>query len=124
MPVIRAADAAHFEIPGLSVSGLASPSRGTKVTSVWRITLPPETPSVPHSMDKEEIFVALSGSAVLTLHGEDHDVLPGDTIVVPADEIFGLANRGPNPFVAIAVAGAGVQARMTSGERFAPPWTL
>lgn len=124
MPVIRAADAPHFEIPGLSVAGLASPSRGTTANSVWRITLAADTPSVPHSMDKEEIFVALSGSAVLTLNGEEHDVRPGDTIVVPANETFGLANRAAQPFVAIAIAGAGVQARVTGGETFAPPWTL
>ena len=124
MPVIRAADALHFEIPGLSVAGLASPSRGTNMNSVWQITLPAETPSVPHSMDKEEIFVALSGSAVLTLNGKEDDVFPGDTIVIPANETFGLANSASHPFVAIAIAGASVRARMTSGETFAPPWTL
>lgn len=124
MPLNRSANAPIFDIPGLTVAGLASPSRGTRDTSVWRLTIAPDAPGVPHSLDKEEIFIALSGRAVATVGDDSFEIHEGDTLVVPANQIFSLANPGPDAFVALAAAPAGVRARLSDGDFFAPPWTL
>jgi len=124
MPLNRSATAPIFDIPGLTVAGLASPSRGTCETSVWRLTIAPDTPGVPHSLDKEEIFVALSGRAVATVGHDSFEIYAGDTLVVPADQVFSLANPGPDAFEALAAAPVGVRARLSNGDFFAPPWTL
>lgn len=124
MPINRSATAPMFDLPGLSVAGLASPSRGTRESSVWRLTLAPDTPGVPHTMDKEEIFIALSGRAVATVGDDTFEMYAGDTLVVPPGEVFALANQGPDPFEAVAAAPVGVQARLMDGEFFSPPWTL
>ena len=124
MHLIKSASAPAFEIPGLSVVGLAAPSRGSSETCVWRITLPPGTPATPHAISREEIFVALSGEARIQLDGRDHVLAPGDTLVVPAGEVFSLSNPGADPFTALAVVPVGGQAVFPSGERFSPPWTL
>jgi mannose-6-phosphate isomerase-like protein (cupin superfamily) len=122
MPHIRSSDAPTFQIPDLVVTGLASPSRGSTDNSVWRVVIPAGAPGVLHSMDREEIFVALSGRAVATLGGDLHRLEPGDALVVPKDQMFTLGNEGPDDFVAVAIAAAGVQAHMPSGDRFDPPW--
>ncbi|MCC6998358.1 MAG: cupin domain-containing protein [Deltaproteobacteria bacterium] len=124
MPIIRSATAPRFALPGLAVTGLAAPSRGARESSVWRLALAAGAPGAPHSVDREEIFVALSGRAIATLAGESHELAAGDALIVPAGETFALSNPGPEPFEAIALAPCGVRARMAGGgEAFCPPWT-
>jgi mannose-6-phosphate isomerase-like protein (cupin superfamily) len=122
MPLIKAATAPLFQLPGLTVNGLAAPSRGSAETSVWRLTLSPGAPAVPHSVTREEIFVALSGQATATVNGETHLVAAGDTLVVPPGETFDLANPGGEPFVALAVCPVGGQAVLPGEAPFVPPW--
>ena len=123
MPVIRAAAAPTFDMYGLSVTGLAAPSRGSHESSVWRVRLPPGAPAVEHTMDREEIFVALAGRAVATLDGQSFELGVGDTLVVPAHHPFSLGTREGELFEALAVAPAGVRATIPPGAPFAPPWT-
>ena len=123
MPIIRAENAPAFTLPNLTVFGLAAPSRGSRETSVWRINVAPGAPGVPHSVDREEIFVALSGSAVATLGEEHFELRAGDTLIVPAGEPFTLSNSGATAFEALAIAPVGVRASLPGGEPFAPPWS-
>jgi mannose-6-phosphate isomerase-like protein (cupin superfamily) len=122
MPHIKASEAPQFEIPGLTVTGFASPSRGARETSTWRLVLAPGTPGARHSCDREEIFVVLSGAAHATLDTEQIELAPGDTLIVPANTPFSLANPGSDPCVAIAMFPVGGRAAMPGGEPFVPPW--
>ena len=71
MPLIKSMSAPRFNIvEGLSVTGLAAPSRGASETCVWKLALAPNTPGTPHSVDREEIFVVLAGRATVVLGGE------------------------------------------------------
>src|SRR5262245_53344477 len=77
VPVLSAADAPIFKLgaaPQVVFTGLASPSRGASETSVWRVALAPGTPANPHSLDHEEILVALTGQAVVHLAGAAYPV--------------------------------------------------
>jgi mannose-6-phosphate isomerase-like protein (cupin superfamily) len=125
MPIVRADETTTFNLPGLVFTSMAAPSRGSVQNSVWRVKLMPGTPGAEHSLDQEEIFVALGGKAVAVLDGVTFDVLPGDTLIVPARALFSLSNAGSEPFEAMAVAPAGVSATLATGaEPFRPPWTL
>jgi quercetin dioxygenase-like cupin family protein len=123
MPVIRSSDAPQFTIPGLTVTGLAAPSRGARETCVWRLALDANTPGAPHSLDREEIFVVLSGRAVAAIGDDTVELAPGDALIVPAQQAFSLANPHAEPFEAIAVLPVGGLAAMPAGTPFAPPWT-
>jgi mannose-6-phosphate isomerase-like protein (cupin superfamily) len=122
MPIIKSTDAPVFEIHGLTVTGFAAPSRGSRETSTWRLVLAPGTPGVPHSVDREEIFVVLAGTARATVGGEPCELAPGDTLIVPPDTEFSLANPGEAPCTAIAMLPVGGRARMPDGAPFVPPW--
>jgi quercetin dioxygenase-like cupin family protein len=124
MPIIKESAAPVFEIPGLTVVGNAAPSRGACETCVWRIAIPPGTPGTLHALDREEIFVALSGAARVVLDGEESALAPGDTLVVPAGQLFALSNPGDAPFTALAVLPVGGRAVMPGCEPFSPPWTV
>src|SRR4051794_360017 len=111
MPHVRSADAPSFQIPDLTVTGLASPSRGSTVNSVWRVHIPAGAPGVLHSMSREEIFAPLRGNAGAPLGAPTQKLEPGDALIAPEGQMFPLANEGPLEFVPVAVAPAGVKAR-------------
>jgi mannose-6-phosphate isomerase-like protein (cupin superfamily) len=123
MPIIRAAAAPTYDLYGISVTGLAAPSRGSRESSVWRLRLPPGAPAVEHTVDREEIFVALAGRAVATVDGESTELGAGDTLVVPAGHPFSLATPAGDAFEALAIAPVGVRATVPPNPPFAPPWT-
>jgi mannose-6-phosphate isomerase-like protein (cupin superfamily) len=122
MPLIEGAVAPTFELPHARFTGLASPSRGSTETCVWRVVLAPGAEPVPHSLTREEIFVAISGNAVATVDGDTHAVGRGDALVVPAGVTFSLGNPGEEPFEAVTVFPVGGQAAMPGAEPFTPPW--
>jgi mannose-6-phosphate isomerase-like protein (cupin superfamily) len=124
MALVRADAAPAFSLPGLTVTGLAAPSRGSRQLCAWRLRLAPGTPGTAHTVDREEVFLALAGCAEATLDGERLEVRAGDALIVPPGRPFSLANPGPEPFEAVAVAPAGVQAQVAGGEPFAPPWSV
>jgi mannose-6-phosphate isomerase-like protein (cupin superfamily) len=124
MPIIKHTAAPSFALPGLTVTGLASPSRGAQETSVWRLSIAPGTPGTEHTVDREEVFVAMHGHAVATLAGQRHELHAGDALIVPAHVPFSLANPGPEPFEAVAALPVGGRAAMLAGEPSVPPWAV
>src|SRR5689334_17164127 len=122
MPIVRKSDAPVFRLPGLSVVGLASPRRGAAETCVWQLALEPGAPGVPHRVTREEIFVAVRGSAVATLNRAEQTLLAGDALVVPANTEFSLANPGGETFEAVVAFPVGGQAVSGEDAPFTPPW--
>lgn len=121
MAIIRSSEAPVFTMPGLLVTGLASPARGARETCLWRIVLAPGSGGVPHSTTREETFLALSGRAVVAMEGREHALEPGDALVVPPNTEFALANPSAEPFEAVVAFPVGGQA-VTPDGRFTPPW--
>lgn len=122
MPVIAAPPAPTHELPGARFTALATPSRGSTDTSVWRVEIDPATPATPHRVTREEVFVVLDGTARVRLDGVDHVAGPGASIVVPAGVPFELAAAGDGPMRALCVLPVGGQAQLPGGEPFTPPW--
>lgn len=124
MPIVKSADAPHFDLPGVKFTALAAPSRGSSENAAWRISLAAHTPGAPHQLTREEIFVAISGSAEAAIGPERFDVAAGDAIVVPAFTDFALSNKGDVPFEAVAILPVGGRALMGEAAPFSPPWSL
>jgi mannose-6-phosphate isomerase-like protein (cupin superfamily) len=124
MPIIKSSEAPTFDHGDLVVTGLASPSRGSRETSTWRLVLAPGCAGTQHSVDREEIFVVLAGSAVATLDGRDMAVAAGDTLIVPPHTPFALANPNGAPCEALAIFPVGGCAQLPASEPFVPPWAV
>lgn len=124
MPVTRAKDAPTWQLPGTTFTGLASPTRGGSADlALWRISMAPDTPATAHSVTRAEIFTVLTGAAHVRLQDEEHDLGAGDTLIVPANELFELSNSSPEPFEAVVAFPAGGLAAVPGAEPFAPPWS-
>ena len=124
MPVLTAPDRPTHELPGTRFTALASPSRGSSDTSVWRVEIQPGTLPTPHAVTREEIFVVLSGRAVLQVGDEQQAAGPGDAVVIPAGQPFALGCVGDEPLVAICLLPVGGQAQLPGAEPFTPPWAV
>jgi quercetin dioxygenase-like cupin family protein len=122
MPLISAATAPQFTIPGVTFTGLASPTRGCSDTAVWKLSLAPGSVGATHQLTHEEIFVCLSGSASIRVGDEVLTLSPGDAVIVPPYTDFGLDNPGDTPFEAVAVFPVGGQAILPGQPAFTPPW--
>ena len=122
MTIIRDHDAPRFGDDGVSVTGLASPSRGCASISAWRVVLEPGAASPEHTLTSDEAFVALRGTAHVELEGEAHDLGVGDCLVVAPERPFRIRNDGPEPFEAVCCMAAGGEAVVAGQGAFVPPW--
>ncbi len=114
-------EAPTFEVGGTTAVGYASPSRGASETSVWRLELAPGSASPLHSLDREEVFLALEGTAVFTAGDREHTVRPGDCMIATPGTPFQLRVPGDQPFRAVACMPAGGKATVAGGEPVVPP---
>lgn len=121
LPVISAAEAPTFDLPGIQFTGLAAPSRGSAESCVWIVRIAPGTPGAPHQLTREEIIVAIEGRAKATVAGVEYELEAGGAVIVPARTDFSLENPYASPFRAVAVLPVGATATM-GGDTFVPPW--
>ena len=122
MPIISSQDAPTFDIPGVRFIGLAAPGRGATENAVWRVVMQPGTPANVHRLSREEVLVAVSGSARVSIAGVESELTAGSAVIVPPDTDFALYNPGAEPFEAVAVLPVGGQAMRPGAPAFTPPW--
>lgn len=122
MPLIDRSEAPVFQMDGARFTGLAAPSRGALENAVWRVSVAPGGGGARHRLTREEVIVALSGAADVTLADWKGQLEAGGALVVPRDTDFALANPGDVPFEAVAVLPVGGEACLAGGVPFVPPW--
>lgn len=123
MPVLSAPNAPTHTLAGTSFTSLATPTCGTTAdVSVWRVVIDPGATPTPHALTREEIFVVLAGTAEVIIDGVPATAGIGDTIVVPPDVPFSLANAGDEPLELLCCLPVGGQARLSDGTLLTPPW--
>ncbi len=142
MSVIRPADAVVHEMHGARFTSFAAPSTGSGELCVWRVELPAPTDSVygagsahgtesahddvpravPHRISREEVFVVVEGSLLLTLDGRAEPLSAGDVAVATAGSLLTLENPGPGPAAAWVSTSVGLEAQLADGSRIVPPW--
>ncbi|MFB9176915.1 cupin domain-containing protein [Dactylosporangium sucinum] len=119
--IVRAADAPRFEFGGARFTVFAGPSNGSAQQCVWRLTVPAGRDSTPHTIDRDEVFIVLSGQVRVT---PDGDLLgPGDSAVVPAGAPIAVANPTGEPAEVYVALPAGFTAYGADGAVIGtPPW--
>ena len=134
MYTIRAAQAPHFELPGVGFAGLAAPSRGSAGLCTWLLTVEPgHDPDEPHTIDQDEVFMVVSGTirfgSALDAAGEpdaaSRELGPGDAAVIPAGEPIRIVNPGTEPAQVYVAIRSGFVAKAADGSLIGtPPWAL
>lgn len=124
VPVLLAPPRATHTMDGARFTSLATPTRGSTDTSVWRVEISPGHPATPHELTREEVFIVLAGRARVRLGREVSDAAAGDAIVVPAHTLFEIDVLGDEPLQAICCMPVGGTARLSDGTTLVPPWSL
>jgi quercetin dioxygenase-like cupin family protein len=133
VPVVYGSDAPVFtySIPGVelkvdgphaTVRGYASPSRGSTETCVGRLSIAAGSPPRIGTVDREEIFLLLSGGAHVTLGDEEYDLKEGDALIIPPHVTFGIGNPHDEPLVMMTVLPVGGRGYVPGQNGFIPPW--
>jgi quercetin dioxygenase-like cupin family protein len=120
MPVITAQDAPTFDAGGATITGLASPTRGSTDAAAWRVRLQGGRASPPHPMTHEEIFIVLDGALTARYEDREETAEAGGALIVKPGARFELIARDA-PAEAVCVMAAGGQA-ITDEATFTPPW--
>lgn len=122
MPILQSTEGMTHRLPHAEFRSLATPSRGSKETALWRVSLAPGPLPPPHFLTREEIFFVIDGAARLELGGEAGIAHKGDAIVVPADVPFTIAAAGDEPVELLCCLPVGGKAYFHGAEPFVPPW--
>ena len=122
MPVIHPEQAPTFDAGGATITGLAAPSRGATDTAAWRVRFSDGHASPPHSLDREEVFVVLSGAVTAGYADHSETAHAGGALIVPAGVEFSVGADG-GPAEAVCTLPVGGTA-LLAGDRSVPPWAV
>jgi quercetin dioxygenase-like cupin family protein len=122
MSILRFDDAPRFELNGIAVRGLASPSRGASETMSYRVDLASGQSLPEHRHDHEEVFHVLSGRLTVSLDGQETRLDAGDTVMIPPGVSHFSYVGQDGDAVLLAVMPIGTIMIRPDGERVAPPW--
>jgi quercetin dioxygenase-like cupin family protein len=70
--------------PAGVMTGLAAPSQGSEQVCTWRVRLNPEVPGPTHVIDRDQVWMPLSGVFEFTVDGEAALVSAGQAVCVPS----------------------------------------
>ncbi|MFC4011861.1 cupin domain-containing protein [Nonomuraea purpurea] len=102
----------------------ASPTQGGASWSLWRVDAKPGAEGPVHTIDGEQVWSWVGGSAVVELAGERYTVAAGDTVVMPAGVVRRVVAGPGGGYSAIVTAPAGVRAAVDGADYGVPPWIV
>lgn len=122
MPFIAADEAVVHDLHGVRFSSYASTARGSGELCAWRGEVPAGSGGQTHTISREEVFLVLSGSLLLTIDGDSRLLTEGDVAIAPAGSTLGVANPTEEPARMWVTTSVGLTATLPDGSQISPPW--
>lgn len=122
MPILHLEDAPEFDLNGIRVRGLASPSRGAVETMSYRVELTSGQQLPTHTHDREQVFHVVSGRLIVSLDDVESPLGPGDTVMIPPGVAHFSCTGEGDEVVLLAMMPVGTIMIRPDGERVSPPW--
>lgn len=93
-----------------TMTTLAAPSLGSCELCVWRVAMAADATGPVHSLNREQIWLPISGSFEFTVDGTVHTATAGEAVTVPAGALRQIrAPHGPaEAFVCMPVGGLAI----------------
>ena len=122
MSLIASDDVDVFETHGVRFSSYVRPSRGSDQLCAWRVDVP-GGPGAPHRPSREEVICCIDGELTIAIDGTDQLLRPGDVAYIPGGSEVRV-DGGAGGGAAWVTSLAGLEATMSDGTQFRPPWTM
>ncbi|RKN43191.1 cupin domain-containing protein [Streptomyces hoynatensis] len=106
-----------------AMTSLATPSRGTSEVSAWTVHMPAHSRGPLHSVDREQVWLPLSGTLTIEVDGEDRSVAPGQAAILPAGEPRQIRTGEEAAEVVVCMANHCLATVTATGEVRQVPWT-
>ena len=120
--VVRGQELEASGTEGNFAGGVATPGRGAREVSLIRQRQAPGATNPPHSHDREEVMIVLSGTVKVTTEKEDAELAAGDALIVPAKAVHRIENTGEAEAEWLLAAPAGVRFLFSDGREASPAW--
>lgn len=122
MYVISESEQRTTRTPAGVMHGLAAPSQGGAELSTWRVELGADAATPVHVIDREQVWMPLSGSFEVEVDGGSERAAAGQAVILPAGSVRRLTAVG-GPAQALVAMAAGGRAVLPDGqERIPLPW--
>ncbi|AKH83434.1 cupin [Streptomyces sp. CNQ-509] len=123
MKVITPAPDRTVTTPNASMESLATPSRGSTALSTWRVRMDAGRSGPVHVIDREQVWMVISGSLTVTCDGRTETAAAGQAVLLPSGVPRRLgAAEGTGAVEALVAMEAGGSAVTEDGARHALPW--
>lgn len=120
--VVSEAEERTTRSPGGTIYALAAPSQGGAELSSWRVEMEVGQQGPVHEIDREQVWMPLSGSFEVTAGEESVRASAGQALVLPAG-VTRQVSAVEGPARALVCMAAGGRASVPGGERGIPlPW--
>ncbi|BCL28486.1 cupin domain-containing protein [Streptomyces aurantiacus] len=122
MYVVSESEQRTTNTPAGSVFGLAGPSRGSAEVSTWRVELGADASTPVHIIDREQVWMPLSGEFEVEVDGKTEQVKAGQALILSAGTVRQLKTVG-GPAEALVAMAVGGKAMMPGSDNKIPlPW--
>ncbi|MFD4953586.1 MULTISPECIES: cupin domain-containing protein [unclassified Streptomyces] len=122
MYVVSETEQRTTRTPAGSVFGLAGPSQGSSEVSTWRVELGAASATPVHVIDREQVWMPLSGEFLVEADGRTERAGAGQAVVVPAGVVRQFKAVGGPAEALVAMAVGGKAMLPGSADRIPLPW--
>ncbi|HEX5598336.1 MAG TPA: cupin domain-containing protein [Micromonosporaceae bacterium] len=104
------------------MSGLAAPSQGSTELSSWRVRMASGARGPVHAVDREQIWMPVAGTLVVTVDGKTERVGSGQAVILPAG-VMRQISAPDEPAEALVCMPVGGRATLPGTDAAIPlPW--
>ncbi|MEU3098018.1 cupin domain-containing protein [Streptomyces sp. NPDC006967] len=122
MYVVSESEQRTTTTPAGAMFGLAGPSQGSAEVSTWRVELGADASTPVHIIDREQVWMPLSGEFEVEVDGKTEQVKAGQALVLSAGAVRQLKAVG-GPAEALVAMVVGGKAMMPGSDNKIPlPW--
>lgn len=102
--------------------GLAAPSQGSRELATWRVRMDPEAAGPVHTVDREQVWMPLTGSFVITVDGVPRTVGAGEAAILPPDTLRQVQAGAEYAEALVCMPAGGTASVPGNPERRELPW--
>jgi mannose-6-phosphate isomerase-like protein (cupin superfamily) len=124
MHVIAQTEERTITTPAAVMVGLAAPSQGSSELSTWLIRMTPDGASPVHIIDREQVWMLLSGTFEFTVDDETVKVGAGEALVVSAGSVRQFRTRAEAAEALVCMAAGGQAGVPGSDAKQQLPWAV